>query len=162
MTVQHNTAQVIQQTSRVQKSFALGSRKAASRAGGHIRDAIRDEIPAGGGRPAGNFEGYAATGLLRRNVVATEPQARPRAGDWSVTVLVRSGYASDKYARIHNVGGTIRPKRADGWLTFKVKGHWVRVKQVRIRRKLYMSDGAKKALPTLPDLIRGEIAREVR
>lgn len=162
MTVQHNTREAAEQTMRVKKSFALGSRKAANRAGRHIRDSIREQIPPGGGRPAGKFEGYAATGLLRRNVVATEPQARPKAGDWSVTVGVRSGYRTDKYARIHRDGGVIRPKDPGGWLVFKVKGHWVKVKQVRIRRKNYIADGVREAQKLLPSLIRGELVREVR
>jgi hypothetical protein len=160
-TVTHNTPDVIKSTRSVQKRFALGSRKAANRAGREIRDKIRDELPPGGNRPAGNFEGYAAKGRLRRNVVATEPQQRPRAGDWAVTVVVRSDSVTDKYARIHRDGGIIRARNKP-YLHFKVKGRWVRVKQVRIRRKNYMADGTRKAMETLPRLIRGEIAREVR
>jgi hypothetical protein len=145
----------------VQKHFALGSRKAANRAGRHIRDKIREQLPPGGGKSAGKFEGYAATGTLRRNIVATEPQARPRAGDWTVTVGLRSGTKADVYARIHRDGGTIKAKNKP-YLVFKVKGQWVRVKSVRIRRKNYISDGVEAAQKDLPDLIRGELAREVR
>jgi hypothetical protein len=161
MIVQHNTPAVVRQTMRVEKHFALGSRKAANRAGRAIRDAIREQIPPGGNRAAGNFEGYAATGTLRRNIVATEPQPRPRAGDWTVTVGLRSGTKADVYARIHRDGGTIRAKNAP-YLVFKVKGHWVRVKSVRIRKKNYMADGVRNAQKELPALIRGELAREVR
>lgn len=160
-TVTHNTPDVIRSTRAVQKRFTLGGRKATNRAGNEIRDKIREQIPPGKNRPAGNFEGYAATGRLRRNVVATEPQKRPRAGDWTVTVLVRSDSVTDKYARIHRDGGIIRARNAK-YLRFKVKGQWVQVKQVRIRRKNYMADGTRRAMQTLPGIIRGELAREVR
>jgi hypothetical protein len=41
------------------------------------------------------------------------------------------------YAGIHEFGGIIRAKNPSGYLTFRVRGQWVRVRQVRIRQKKY-------------------------
>ncbi len=161
MTVTHNSTASAARTKQVHKNFVSGTRRAANRGGRHIRDNIRGQLPPGGGRSAGNFEGYAATGRLRRNVVATDPKQRGRAGDWITTVLVRADSVTDKYARIHRDGGTIRAKNAP-YLTFKVRGRWVRTKQVRIRRKNYMADGVRAAQRDLPSVIKNEILREVR
>lgn len=161
MSVTHNTTVCQKRVKQVQKSFATGTRRAANRGGRHIRDSIRAQLPPGRNQPAGKFEGYAASGRLRRNVVATDPKQRQRAGDWITTVVVRSDSVTDKYARIHRDGGTIRAKNKP-YLTFKVKGRWVRVKQVRIRRKNYMATGVRAAQRELPSIIRDEIMREVR
>jgi hypothetical protein len=158
-TVTHNTPQVTEAYRRLEKKFAFATRKAASRAGRVIRDAIREQIPPP--RGAGNFPGYAATGTLRRAIVDTEPVNRPRASDWQVSVLVNEQSRARVYAHIHNVGGVIRARRAP-YLKFKIDGHWVQVKQVRIKRKNYMAQGVKLAQSRMGPAIRDAFIREIR
>ena len=47
------------------------------------------------------------------------------------------------YARIHQYGGTIRPRRAE-WLMFKVNGQFVKTKQVDIPKRLHIIESFKK------------------
>lgn len=45
--------------------------------------------------------------------------------------------AGVKYARIHELGGTIKPKTAP-YLHFQVRGQWVKVKEVTIPARPYL------------------------
>ena len=159
MSVTHNTPQVIGAYRKLEKKFAFATRKAASRGGRVLRDAIREQIPPP--RGAGNFPGYAATGTLRRAIVDTEPQNRPRANDWQVSVLVNESSPARVYAHIHNVGGVIRAKNAP-YLKFKIGNQWIQVKSVRIRRKSYMAQGVKLARERMKPAIRDAFIREIR
>ena len=159
MSVTHNTPQVTEAYRRLEKKFAFATRKAASRAGREMRDAIREQIPPPKG--AGKFPGYAATGTLRRAIVDTEPVNRPRANDWQVSVLVNESSPARVYAHIHNVGGVIRAKNAP-YLKFKIGNQWIQVKQVRIKRKNYMAQGVKLARERMKPAIRDAFIREIR
>jgi len=53
--------------------------------------------------------------------------------------VVRIG-TNVEYAAIQEFGGEIRAKNAP-YLTFKIDGHWVRVKQVKIGGKFYLKGG---------------------
>ena len=159
MSVTHNTPQVIGAYRKLEKKFAFATRKAASRGGRVLRDAIREQIPPP--RGAGNFPGYAATGTLRRAIVDTEPVNRPRANDWQVSVLVNESSPARVYAHIHNVGGVIRARNAP-YLKFKIGNQWIQVKQVRIKRKNYMANGVKLARERMKPAIRDAFIREIR
>lgn len=159
MSVTHNTPQVIGAYRKLEKKFAFATRKAASRGGRVLRDAIREQIPPP--RGAGNFPGYAAKGALRRAIVDTEPVNRPTAKDWQVSVLVNQSSPARVYARIHNVGGVIRARNAP-YLKFKIGNQWIQVKQVRIRRKSYMAQGVKLARERMKPAIRDAFIREIR
>jgi CxxC motif-containing protein (DUF1111 family) len=72
---------------------------------------------------------------------------------------------SRKYQRIHELGGVIRAKpdnRAGGYLVFKIKGRWVKVRQVRIRRKRYFATGWRNGVRGLPQQMASEFEREIR
>ena len=157
--VTHNTSQVIGAYRKLEKKFAFATRKAASRGGRVLRDAIREQIPPP--RGAGNFPGYAAKGTLRRAIVDTEPQNRPRANDWQVSVVVNESSPARVYAHIHNVGGVIRAKNAP-YLKFKIGNQWIQVQSVRIRRKSYMAQGVKLARERMKPAIRGAFIHEIR
>ena len=159
MSVTHNTPQVTQAYRKLEKKFAFATRKAASRGGRVLRDAIREQIPPP--RGAGSFPGYAAKGTLRRAIVDTEPVNRPRANDWQVSVLVNESSPARVYAHIHNVGGVIRAKNAP-YLKFKIGNQWIQVKSVRIRRKNYMAQGVKLARERMKPAIRDAFIREIR
>ena len=157
--VTHNTPQVTQAYRKLEKKFAFATRKAASRGGRVLRDAIREQIPPP--RGAGNFPGYAAKGTLRRAIVDTEPQNRPRANDWQVSVVVNESSPARVYAHIHNVGGVIKAKNAP-YLKFKIGNQWIQVKSVRIKRKSYMAQGVKLARERMKPAIRDAFLREIR
>lgn len=159
MSVTHNTPQVIGAYRKLEKKFAFATRKAASRGGRVLRDAIREQIPPP--RGAGNFPGYAAKGTLRRAIVDTEPVNRPTAQDWQVSVVVNQSSPARVYAHIHNVGGVIRAKNAP-YLKFKIGNQWIQVKQVRIKRKNYMAQGVKLARERMKPAIRDAFLREIR
>lgn len=108
-----------------------------------LRAGIRSNIPASRGQAAGKFEGYAANGALWSDVQVTRAR---RSGAVVVgDVYMRPG-RSRVYQWIHERGGVIRAKNPSGYLTFKIKGRWVRVKQVRIRKKEYFSGPRTRAL----------------
>ena len=72
-------------------------------------------------------------GALRRAVSTTEPRKTSRG--YEAEVFMRPDETS-VYASIHEYGGVIRARNKP-YLVFKVKGQWVRVKQVRIRQKRF-------------------------
>lgn len=132
----HNANEVLRSSRKLHSDLVGGtmlSNKAAAR---EVQMAIRANLP-GYRQAAGKFKGYAATGALRRAVSVTAPR-KTRDGFASEVFM-----APDKtriYQSIHEYGGVIRAKpgnRAGGYLVFRVMGHWVKVKQVRIRQKKY-------------------------
>ncbi len=141
------------------KAMALASKATAKRSGRIARNSIRKEIPPPKG--AGRFPGYAAKGTLRRSVVDANPTNRPRAKDWMVQVGIKDTKAR-RYARIHEMGGVIRPKNKP-YLMFKLpNGQWIRTKKVRIKRKRYFVTGWKKAVKHLRKDMPISFKREVR
>ena len=107
-----------------------------------LQAAIRSGIPSHRGQPAGGFEGYAANGALWSDVQTTKAR---RVGTITTgDVYMRPG-RSRVYQQIHDKGGIIRAKNPTGYLTFKINGRWVRVRQVRIRAKHYFSGPKVKA-----------------
>lgn len=132
----HNANEVLRSSRKLHSDLVGGtllSNKAAAR---EVQLAIRDNLP-GHRSAAGKFQGYAATGALRRAVSVTAP--RKTASGYHSEVFM----APDKtriYQSIHEYGGVIRAKagnRAGGYLVFRVQGRWVKVRQVRIRQKKY-------------------------
>lgn len=121
----------------------MATRAAARDAGRTARDAIRKQVPNGAG-PVGKWPGYAAKGNLQKAVVAQEPQpigGRSRdAGGWEVRVGVQRTRKAAVYARIHELGGTIRPVRAKA-LRFELHGRVIFTQRVRIRRKRWFLTG---------------------
>lgn len=160
MSVTHNTPQVTEAYRRLEKKFAFATRKAASRGGRVLRDSIREFIPPPAG--AGSFPGYAAKGNLRRAIVDTEPVNRPTARDWQVSVLVNESSPARVYARIHNVGGVIVPRKAKMLRFIGQDGKVVFAHRVRIKRKNYMAQGVKLAKERMKPAIRDAFIREIR
>ena len=58
-----------------------------------------------------------------------------------------------EYARIHEFGGVIRPRRASH-LVFQIDGQWVRTTQVNMPARPYMRPAADESV--------GEVKREVQ
>lgn len=122
-----------------QGRYTLNTRALARQMGREVRDSVRANVtPRSIG---GVFEGYAMTSTLWRHVVASAAKKATRA--WTVRVRVLMTGRVKLYALIHEIGGIIRAK-SKPFLVFKIKGRWVRVKQVRIRRKLYFRKGVEK------------------
>lgn len=137
--LEHNIQKVRKSVQDTQGRYVLNTRALARQAGREMRDNIRANVtPRAIG---GVFEGYAMTSTLWKRVVSSKPQKK--GGGWIVRVRVWMTGKVRKYARIHETGGIIRAKSAP-YLTFKIRGHWVRVKEVRIRRKQYFAKGVQK------------------
>lgn len=149
MPVTSNADECIRAVSGVQKELQTGLRFTCKRAAEHARDEVRDQIPPP--RGAGRFPGYAATGRLRGNVVSNDPTRT--SGGWQASVYVKDDAVTNKYARIHNVGGIIVP-RTKPYLVFQIQGHWVRTKKVIIRPKHYMELGFQRAQRTIGERVR--------
>lgn len=128
----HNANEVMRTSRKLHSDLTAASMQSCKAAAREVQLAIRDKLP-GHHSPAGKFEGYAATGALRRAVSVTAPR-KTRDG-WQAEVFMMPD-RTQKYQSIHEYGGIIRARRAP-YLVFQVKGQWVRVKQVRIRQKRY-------------------------
>lgn len=128
----HNANEVLRSSRKLHNDLVSANRNTVKAAAREVQLAIRDNLP-GHRTPAGKFEGYAATGALRRAVSVTEPR-KTRQG-YEAEVYLKPDQTS-VYASIHEYGGIIRAKRAP-YLKFKVRGQWVQVRQVRIRAKKF-------------------------
>jgi len=134
-----NVRRVRKSVKDTQGRYSLRTRNLARKMGAAGRENVRDNIaPKASG---GVFPGYAMTGALRKKVVASAPVREGKS--WTVKVRVLQTGKQKLYARIHETGGTIRAKRAP-YLTFKIKGQWVRVKSVVIKAKGYFSKGIER------------------
>lgn len=131
--MKHNAPDVLRSSTRLHYDITAATAKSCKAAAREVQLGIRDKLP-GYQTAAGKFEGYAATGALRRAVSVTDPRRIP--GGHQAEVYLAPGQHMI-YARIHEFGGIIRAKNPTGYLTFRVRGQWVRVRQVRIRQKKY-------------------------
>lgn len=152
--VTHNANEVLRSSRKLHNDLTAVSMQACKAAAREVQLAIRDNLPQHH-TSAGKFEGYAATGALRRAVSVTAPR-KTREG-WQAEVFMMPD-KTQKYQSIHEYGGVIRARRAP-YLVFNVKGRWVRVKQVRIRQKRYWrgvkpSDVAVKTRQRTEELVR--------
>lgn len=64
------------------------------------------------------------------------------------------------YARIHEYGGVIKPKRANA-LCFVIDGHFIRVKQVKIPERSYLRTGLREQATDLIQFFSGELQKEI-
>ena len=128
----HNANEVLRSSRKLHSDLTAANALVAKAAAREVQMAIRDNLP-GYRTGAGKFEGYAATGALRRAVSVTAP--RKTSQGYEAEVFMKPDRTS-VYASIHEYGGIIRA-RTKPYLVFKVKGQWVRVKQVRIRQKRF-------------------------
>ena len=131
--MKHNAPDVLRSSTRLHYDITAATAKSCKAAAREVQLGIRDKLP-GYRTAAGKFEGYAATGALRRAVSVTDP--RKTAAGYHAEVFLAPGRHME-YARIHEFGGIIRAKNPTGYLRFQVRGRWVRVRQVRIRQKKY-------------------------
>ncbi len=65
------------------------------------------------------------------------------------------------YARIQELGGTIRPRRAR-FLRFQVNGRWVAVRQVSIRAKRYLQRALENSKQEVEQIMNRALERAVR
>ena len=47
------------------------------------------------------------------------------------------------YAKVHEQGWIIRPKKAGGWLVFQIDGKWIKTKQVKIPKRPWLGPAFK-------------------
>lgn len=128
----HNANDVLRSSRKLHSDLVAANRQIVKASAREVQLAIRDNLP-GYRTGAGKFEGYAATGELRRAVSVTDPR-KVRDG-FHAEVFMKPGRSS-VYAAIHEYGGVITAKRGE-YLKFQIKGRWVQVRQVRIRQKRY-------------------------
>ena len=128
----HNANEVLRSSRKLHSDLTAANMQACKAAAREVQLAIKDNLP-GFRSSAGKFEGYAATGALRRAVSVTAPRKTRQGYEAEVFMAPDS---TRKYQSIHEYGGIIRVRNKP-YLVFNVKGRWVRVKQVRIRQKKY-------------------------
>ena len=134
-TFTHNASEVLRSSKATRRQMRTAMFVANRRTADQGVEYTRGFIPPPQG--AGRFPGYAATGALRNAVSARGPM--PITGGVKSEIYMKDD-RTRIYRAIHEFGGIIRAKRAP-YLVFKVKGQWVKVKQVRIRPKRYWSGG---------------------
>lgn len=135
----HNANEVLRSSRQLHRQLQAVTVQAVDKSADELQAAIRANIPHTRGQSAGRFPGYAATGALWSDVQRTKAR---RVGLVTVAdVYMRPG-ASRVYQRVHEHGGVIRAKNKP-YLVFKIGGRWVRVKQVRIRKKEYFSGASQ-------------------
>lgn len=153
----HNANEVLRSSRKLHNDLVAANGKVVQAAAREVQLAIRNNLP-GYRTPAGKFEGYAATGALRRAVSVTAP--RKTSQGYHAEVFMAPGKTS-VYASIHEYGGVIRARRKK-YLRFKVRGRWVQVREVRIRQKKYWR-GVRPSDVSVKIMQRGEeILRMVR
>jgi len=134
-------------------------RRAAMFAGETMQKSVQKRIPP----PRGAWSSccHKATGVMRGDVKFRKPRRTDRG---YVVRIGMFGNASRKYQRIHEYGGVIRAKNKP-YLTFKINGRWIRVKEVRIRPKFYFQrgwrSGVRRIAESLPANIRMTAKREL-
>lgn len=151
----NNANEVMRASRRLHNDITARTGDAAKAAAREYQLAVRNNLP-GYRTGAGKFEGYAATGALRRAVSVTAPR-RTRDGYHAEVFMAPD--RTQKYQAIHEYGGIIRARRRP-YLVFNVKGRWVRVKQVQLRQKRYwrgvkLSDVSAKVQQRTEELMRG-------
>jgi len=92
------------------------------------------------------------SGHLRRSVHSKVQDE----GDKIIGML----YSNVVYARIHELGGTIRP-RTKKYLRFKVNGKWVSKKEVTIPARPYLRPSIEENVERIKDVIVNSIIRKV-
>lgn len=122
-----------------QRAIRQGLLKVADAAVANVRKGIP---PTGHGIPGmeNHFPGYAATGALSK-AIDKGPLTNRGKNAYSIRVGLRGGTSKVRmYGVVHEYGIVIHAK-GNGYMTFKVKGQWVRVREVWIRPKGYFHAG---------------------
>lgn len=92
------------------------------------------------------------TGNLRRSIESGTDEYGGKAIGWLGSNVV--------YARIHELGGLIRPKSGK-YLRFPIEGQWVTVRQVRIPPRPYLEPSIDESLDDIGNSIANSIIEEV-
>lgn len=153
----HNANEVLRSGRKLHSDLTAASLQSCKTAAREVQLAIRDNLPQHH-TAAGKFEGYAATGALRRAVSVTAPRKTRQGYEAEVYMMPDR---TKVYQSIHEYGGIIRARKAP-YLVFKVKGRWVRVKQVRIRQKKYWRSVKPSDVAVIIRQRTEEIARTVK
>jgi len=64
------------------------------------------------------------------------------------------------YARIHELGGIIKP-RAKKYLRFPINGHWVTVSKVKMPARPYLEPSIKENTEKIKEIVQENILREL-
>lgn len=150
------------------KAMSKAIREATPMVARYTRDTIRKRVPPGNTSTSGMsnpFPGYAATGDLKRNIVAGPVRSTGVSGGYEskVGIAANASRLTRIKAVVHEYGKVIKPRRAP-YLVFKVPpsggqrvnsgqvgdrydlgptrdGGWRRAKRVRIRAKRFFRSG---------------------
>lgn len=139
------------------RAMVMATRETARQAGRIAKEEIKRQVPP---PQVGKWPGYAATGRLKSAIVAQEPVQRARGG-WEVRVGIQHTRKAAVYARIHEVGGVIRPRKAKV-LRFVINGQVIFAQRVRIRRKRWFATGWKQAQERIRRDLARHFQREIR
>lgn len=141
------------------RAMEAGTRRAAREMGRITREEIRRQVPP---PQVGLWPGTQATGALKDAIVAQEPTSLRKGQGWRVAVGIQRTRKAAVYARIHDVGGVIKPRKQGGVLRFVINGEVIFARRVRIRRKRWFSRGWAAAMERLRAEMPGILRREVR
>ena len=111
-----------------------------------VKRAIKQARLNASGRPGPNVD----KGMLRASITG---EVRDSGAD--IVGVVGAGN-NLKYAAIQELGGTIKPKDPNGYLTFKIDGHFVSVKSVTLPARPYLKPAVDSPF------MRGVIDHELR
>lgn len=95
---------------------------------------------------------HARTGNLRRSITSGINIKGSSIVGWLGSNVI--------YARIHEMGGIIRP-RTKKYLRFQIEGFWKTVKQVIIPTRPFLSPAIEENISEIKNLIRDSIIKEI-
>lgn len=98
----------------------------------------------------GNLQ--ARTGHLRRSITSDVDKVGDR--------IVGKIGSNVVYARIHELGGVIRPKVAD-YLRFQINNKWVTTKKVTMPARPYLRPSIEDNLKEITEIVRNSVIKEV-
>ncbi|BEQ14500.1 phage virion morphogenesis protein [Desulfoferula mesophila] len=130
-------------------------RQAHMRLGPEVREAAMKGATLIAGEARENLSGKVLkvqTGRLRASILPLITRDTPD----RVTAEVGTNV---EYARIHELGGTIKPNRAE-WLRFNIPGvGWRSAKEVRIPARPFMGPALEKSLDRIAFLLESAVKR---
>jgi hypothetical protein len=124
-------------------------RAALPEVGEYAKQAIQRRLPPG---DDGRFPGYAAKGNLKSAIVVSKVTGGQNSPTITVGLAKNTSQLNLIKAFVHEYGMTIHARRFI-YMTFKIKGKWVRAKQVTIRPKHFFRDAWEETAQKFPVIV---------
>ena len=134
---------------KMSEEFKKGALKGMRRAIFHAERMSKKDFEKSRG-PKGGL--HSRTGNLRRSISSGVDVKGNSMVGWIGSNLI--------YARIHELGGTIRP-RAGKYLRFQISGQWKTVRQALIPQRPFIEPGITENIDEIKELIISSIIKEV-